>query len=89
MPQPTILAMGGGGFTMEPENPALDEYVLSLSDKREPRLMLLPTASGDGNEQTARFHATFGDRGCTTDVLELFRLGARGPVDLRELVLSQ
>ena len=24
---PTIFAMGGGGFTMEPENPALDDYV--------------------------------------------------------------
>jgi peptidase E len=89
VPQPTILAMGGGGFTMEPENPALDEYVLTLSDKREPRLMLLPTASGDGGEQTARFRATFDDRGCVTDVLELFRLGERGPVDLRELLLSQ
>jgi dipeptidase E len=81
--------MGGGGFTMEPENPALDEYVLTLAGKREPRLMLLPTASGDGNEQTARFHATFGDRACSLDVLELFRLGERGPTDLRELVLAQ
>jgi peptidase E len=81
--------MGGGGFTMEPENPALDEYVLTLAGKREPRLMLLPTASGDGGEQTARFHATFGDRPCETDVLELFKLGERGPTDLRELVLSK
>jgi dipeptidase E len=28
---PTILAMGGGGFTMEPDNPALDDFVLSLA----------------------------------------------------------
>lgn len=86
---PTVFAMGGGGFTMEPENPALDEFVLSLGRRREPRLLFLPTASGDGAEQTARFHAAFDDRGCRTEVLELFRLGARGPTDLRELVLAQ
>ena len=27
----TILAMGGGGFTMEPDNPALDDFVLGLA----------------------------------------------------------
>jgi dipeptidase E len=30
-----ILAMGGGGFTMEPGNPLLDEYVLSRSPKKK------------------------------------------------------
>ncbi len=41
--------MGGGGFTMEPENPALDDFALSLAgDVPEPRICLLPTASGDG-----------------------------------------
>ncbi len=81
--------MGGGGFTMEPENPALDEYVLTLAARQVPRVLLLPTASGDASEQTARFHAAFADRGCELDVLELFKLGARGPVDLRELILGQ
>ena len=74
---------------MEPENPALDEYVLTLAERREPRLLFLPTASGDGSEQTARFHDAFNDRPCETEVLELFKLGQRGPTDLRELVLSQ
>ena len=27
----TLVALGGGGFTMEPDNPALDDFVLSLS----------------------------------------------------------
>ena len=26
-----IVAMGGGGFSMEPDNPLLDDFVLSLS----------------------------------------------------------
>jgi dipeptidase E len=41
---PTIFAMGGGGFTMEPGNPALDDYVRTLAPAREPRICLLPTA---------------------------------------------
>ena len=24
-----IIAMGGGGFSMEPENPALDRYIIA------------------------------------------------------------
>ena len=54
--------MGGGGFTMEPENPALDDYVLGLIDAAQPRICLLPTASGDGEAQIRQFHATFGAR---------------------------
>ena len=56
---PTIFAMGGGGFTMEPENPALDDYVRTLSPAREPRICLLPTAGGDSEDQIRRFHMAF------------------------------
>ena len=60
----TILAMGGGGFTMEPANPALDDFVLTLAPAREPKILFLPTASGDPNAQISAFRATFGDRAC-------------------------
>jgi dipeptidase E len=80
--------MGGGGFAMEPDNPALDEFILSLSIKRDPKICFLPTASGDADEQVRRFYATYGDRPCTTTHLSLFRLG-RQPVDLRAHLLAQ
>jgi peptidase E len=80
--------MGGGGFTMEPENPALDDYVLSLADAPMPRICLLPTASGDGEAQIRQFHATFGSRACEPMHISLFRLGSR-PVPLRETLLNQ
>ena len=80
--------MGGGGFTMEPSNPALDELVLTLADAPRPRILFLPTASGDPAEQIARFHATFGALECEPTVLSLFRL-VDGPVPMRELVLGQ
>jgi dipeptidase E len=84
----TILAMGGGGFTADPGDPALDELVLELTGRPVPRILFLPTASGDPSEQIARFHGAFGDRPCEPTVLSLFRLAAvRRP--LREIVLSQ
>ncbi len=70
---PTILAMGGGGFTMEPDNPALDELALALTEKREPRVLFLPTASGDPGAQIQAFYDRFGGRACHAQHLSLFR----------------
>src|SRR3954453_15156370 len=86
--RPTILAMGGGGFTMEPENPALDDYVLGLASAKLPKICLLPTASGDGEAQIRQFHATFGARACEPMHISLFRLGSK-PIPLRETLLDQ
>jgi dipeptidase E len=87
-PEPTIFAMGGGGFCMEPENPALDDYVLGLAATHVPKICLLPTASGDGEAQIRQFHATFGARACEPMHIALFRLG-RHPLPLRETLLAQ
>jgi len=80
--------MGGGGFTMEPENPALDDYVLGLASAQIPKICLLPTASGDGEAQIRQFHATFGSLGCEPSHISLFRLGSK-PIPLRETLLEQ
>jgi dipeptidase E len=69
-----ILAMGGGGFTME-RNGALDAFVLELTGKPVPRLCFLPTASGDPREQVMRFHERFGGWPCEPTILSLFHLG--------------
>lgn len=83
----TIFAMGGGGFTSEPSNPALDDYVLALSRATRPRICFLPTASGDPDRHVADFYAAFGDRQCEPEHLSLFRLG-REPVPVRERLLG-
>jgi dipeptidase E len=109
-PPPTsrlILALGGGGFTMEPANPLLDDLVLSLglsrvraTERRDearpganaparlPRILFLPTASGDTNGQINAFHARFADGLCVAEHLSLFRLRDLGR-PLAEFVLSQ
>jgi peptidase E len=66
--------MGGGGFTMEPANPLLDDFVLSLAPVAEPRVLFLPTASGDPAAQIMAFRARFGGSRCRAEHLSLFRL---------------
>jgi peptidase E len=83
-----ILAMGGGGFTMEPGNPLLDDFVLSLAERDEPRVLFLPTASGDTTAQINAFLDRFAGRPCTHEHLSLFRLRDAGR-PLREIVLEQ
>lgn len=84
----TIFAMGGGGFTMEPTNPLLDDFVLSLAPAGEPRILFLPTASGDTTTQINAFYARFGGRECVPTHLSLFRLGDLEG-SLEEIVLRQ
>ncbi len=85
----TLVALGGGGFTMEPDHPALDDFVLDLAARRArdaspgtrshadpaPRILFLPTASGDPTGQINAFRARFGGRGdCVAEHLALFSL---------------
>jgi peptidase E len=83
-----ILAMGGGGFTMEPNNPLLDDYVLSLARAKEPRILFLPTASGDTTAHINAFLERFVGRPCVPEHLSLFRLSESRRA-LREVVLDQ
>jgi dipeptidase E len=84
----TILAMGGGGFTMEPANPLLDEFVLELAGVARPRILFLPTASGDPTAQINAFRDRFAGRLCEPQELALFRV-RDGPRPLPELLLDQ
>ncbi len=74
MQERLIFAMGGGGFTMEPSNPLLDDFVLGLTGAKEPRVLFLPTASGDTTAQINAFRARFSDRTCVGEHVSLFRL---------------
>ena len=81
-----IVAFGGGGFLMEPEKPLLDDYVLSLSRARRPKVCFVPTASGDSENVCLRFYEAFARHECMPSVLPLFK---RQATDLRPLILEQ
>ena len=83
---PTVVAMGGGGFSMEPDNPRLDRWLLSLPGTPCPRICFVPTASGDADGYIERFYAAMQAHDCVPDHLALFR---RSRVDLRAQLLAQ
>ena len=88
-PVRTIVAMGGGGFQMGPDNPLLDDHVLALARERSgrdrPRICLIPTATADDPALIATFRDLFEPQ-AETAVLGLFE---RTDEDLEDLVRRQ
>jgi dipeptidase E len=81
-----IIALGGGGFSMEPENPLLDLYILRQSEKKKPNICFIPTASGDSDNYIERFYTAFEQHDCIPAHLSLFKPSTN---DLEDFVLSQ
>lgn len=71
---------------MEPDNLALDRYVLGQARNPNPRVCFVPTASGDSDNYISRFHASFATLDCVASVLSLFR---EPPQDLEAFVMGQ
>ena len=64
------------------------EHLLGLVDVRRPKVCLLPTASGDPQQQISDFHSVLSRFECEASHLSLFRLEHNG-LDPREHLLSQ
>ena len=67
-----IIAMGGGGFSMEPDNLALDRYVLAQVKVEHPKVCFLAQASGESLDYTVRFYRAFNSLNCQASHLSLF-----------------
>lgn len=83
-----ILVSGGHEFDSREGNDALCDHIVELADTSHPRICLLPTASGDPEDQITSFRRVFGERDCHPSSVSLFRLGTER-VDLRDHLLSQ
>jgi dipeptidase E len=70
-----IIALGGGGFSMEPDNPLLDNFILSRARRTRPRVCFVGTASGDAPAYLTRFYRAFSGRDCIPTDLTLFNSG--------------
>jgi peptidase E len=80
-----VVAMGGGGFSMEPDNHLLDDFILGLTGRPRPRVLFLPTATGNVATYLVNFYTAFSRR-AEASHLDLF---ARTRDDLRRVVLDQ
>jgi peptidase E len=80
-----IVAIGGGSFTVEPDNPRLERYVLAQTGRKRPKICFLGTATGDADAYVAQFYSAFTKLDCHPTHIPLF---ARTP-DLRRELLGQ
>ena len=71
---------------MEPENPLLDQFVLSRARRASPNICFVPTASGDSPAYIERFYTAFAQHDCRTTDLQLFK---RTVHELESFVLAQ
>lgn len=83
-----ILAMGGGGFSMEAGNALLDDQALALTGAGCPRVCFLPTASGDADHYIVRFYRAFAAGRCQPSHVSLFRRDG-GAADIARHLLAQ
>jgi peptidase E len=81
-----IVAMGGGGFSMEPENPLLDLYIISLARSQPAKVCFVPTASGDVQSYLQKFYSAFSMLECLPSHLSLFDPPT---TDLRSFVMEK
>jgi dipeptidase E len=79
-----IVALGGGAFSMEPDNGILDKYMLNLALVKEPRICFMGTASDDGIEYREKFYDFYSKQQCKPFHLDF----KKPPKDLEEFILS-
>lgn len=80
-----VFAMGGA-FLADPENNLhLERYFKGLTGLAAPRVLFIPTASGDHEAYQLRFFQAFTKLGCVPSVLPFFK---RTPQKLDEFVLE-
>jgi len=87
-----VIAMGGGGFLMEPENPLLNQYCLDCTGKTVPKVCFIPTASGDSEDFLSRFYTAFARYSCEPSHLAFFRRPRSGAIpfaDIEQHLLKQ
>jgi len=71
---------------MEPDNLALDRYILQQARSSKPNVCFVPTASGDSEGYTQRFYDSLKTLDCVPTDLSLFRSPKQ---DLESFILQQ
>ncbi len=80
-----IIGIGGAVLAPDSGNFKLERYILDVSGAARPRVVFVPTASGDDVGYVARFYEAYARFGIELDVLRFFR---RTPDDLREFLFG-
>ena len=81
-----IVAIGGGGLSVEPDGLLLEKYILGLTDAASPKICYMGTARGDEQMGIDRFYDAVGRLACTPTHLALYKPSTN---DLAGLLLAQ
>ena len=67
-----IVAIGGGGFGRSLGSLEIEKYIISLIDKKRPKICFIPTASGDSSLYKLNFYRAFSHLDCVTSLIDFF-----------------
>ena len=81
-----VIAMGGGGFSMEPDNPLLDQYIINQARKQCPSVCFFPHATDDAVRYVFNFYKAFTRLDARPTYLSLF---TPPTADLESFILEQ
>ncbi len=80
-----IVAIGGGGFGRSLGSLEIEKYIISLINKKNPKICFIPTASGDSTLYKLNFYRAFSKLDCITSHIDFFSRTE----NLEEKVLNQ
>ena len=67
-----IVAIGGGGFGRSLGTLQIEKYIISLVEKKRPKICFIPTASGDNELYKLNFYRAFSKLDCITSHIDFF-----------------
>ena len=67
-----IVAIGGGGFGRSLGDLKIEKYIISLVNKKTPKICFIPTASGDNDLYKLNFYRAFSKLNCETSHIDFF-----------------
>jgi peptidase E len=88
MPRKQVIALGGGGFSMEPDNPLLDRYILNATGKRRPKVCFLAQATGESPPYLLKFFEGMARLDARPSLLSLFRTPPMTAADMEGFLLT-
>ena len=80
-----IVAIGGGGFGRSLGSLEIEKYIISLINKKRPKICFIPTASGDSSLYKLNFYRAFSKLDCITSHIDFFSRTE----NLEEKILTQ
>ena len=68
-----VIAIGGGGFGRNPNHNKIEKYILGQSNKANPNIVFIPTASAEDKSYIVNFYSCFSKLQCRSSHINFFQ----------------